>query len=252
MYLIGGGPAFTTWNLEPIQRHLGKHYTVCRWDMRGVGENATEKLRNDIPVLEQWLQDMAAVFPEEPVVLWGHSWGALQALLFARAFPERVRAMVLNNPVDPALVSLEQIENKRFVHPYVASQLNLEDIGTAAEVRHRFRSKIASYFMDAETGWAYSAQFDQNDSNNSLNVKIWQEYRQRPLYRQDVENLSEKISRVIYCKYDVLMPESQAEYAAVLPPDRHYIIDNCSHFPWVESPRTFYELLLRSIDQSFR
>ena len=159
VYLVGGGPAFTTWNLEPLQRQLRDQYRVCRWDMRGVGDNADLEISENRPALEQWLQDMLAVLPEEPVVLWGHSWGALQALLFAKYYPQRVKALVLNNPVDPLLTSLQAIESKRYVHPGVEARLLIDDIDTPTEQSHRLRSKIASYFLDAELGWAYASGF---------------------------------------------------------------------------------------------
>ena len=250
VYLIGGGPAFTTWNLEPIQRRLSSKYKVCRWDMRGVGDNAVQMIDGRVPVLAQWLQDMADVLPQRPVILWGHSWGALQALLFAHQHPERVRALILNNPVDPELESLEHIETKRFVHPSVELKLRLEDIDTDEEKRHRFRSKIASYFLDAEKGWEYSEQFDHSDSNNTLNVRIWQEYRQMALGSSDLERLSPKLSGLIYCKHDVLMPESFAWYSAMIPHEKHYLIDNCAHFPWVESPDEFYPLLWQALGKA--
>ena len=65
--------------------------------MRGVGENADQPINESVPVLSQWLQDMADVLPPCPVILWGHSWGALQALKFAQQQPERVKALILNN-----------------------------------------------------------------------------------------------------------------------------------------------------------
>jgi pimeloyl-ACP methyl ester carboxylesterase len=247
VYLIGGGPAFTTWNLEPIQQQLRDHFTVCRWDMRGVGDNAKLDINKDAPVLMQWIQDMAMVLPQQPVILWGHSWGALQSLLFAKHYPERVKALVLNNPVDPELRSLENIEFKRYVHPYVESQLDIKDIDTVAEQRHRFRSKIASYFMDAEKGWAYSAGFDTGDSNNELNVLVWKEYRRMRLNQADLDSLSPRITRIIYCEYDVLMPESLEVYSRVIPSEKHYILDDCAHFPWVESPEPFYHILLKTM-----
>jgi len=247
VYLIGGGPAFTSWNLEPIQQHLRDRFKVCRYDMRGVGENATLAIEHDSPVLSQWLQDMAEILPEQPVLIWGHSWGALQSLLFSRLYPERVKALVLSNPVDPELASLEQIENKRFMHPYVQSQLKLDDIDTAAELRHSFRSKIASYFVDAEKGWQYSAQFDHSDTNNRLNIQIWQEYRQMPLQQHELKLLSAKISALIYCRQDVLMPENYENYRSALPTVKHYMIDNCAHFPWVETPAQYFEILQQII-----
>ncbi len=101
VYLIGGGPAFTTWNLGPIQQQLARHYRVCRWDMRGVGDNKKLEISTAMPVLLQWIDDMAMILPQQAVILWGHSWGALQALLFTKHYPERVKTLVLNNPVDP-------------------------------------------------------------------------------------------------------------------------------------------------------
>ena len=252
VYLVGGGPAFTTWNLEPIQQKLHDTYRVCRWDMRGVGDNHDLVIDADRPVLIQWLQDMADVLPEQPVVLWGHSWGALQVLLFTKYYPQRVKALVLNNPVDPRLASLENIEAKRYVHPYVEAQLSIEDIGTPAEHRHHFRSKIASYFMSAELGWAYSAAFNSDDTNNELNVRIWEEYRQMPVSMHDLQSLSPKINRLIYCEQDVLMPESLEVYSSVIPAEKNYIIKDCAHFPWVEAPEEFYQVLTRSMNEAMR
>ncbi|MGD2053677.1 MAG: alpha/beta hydrolase [Gammaproteobacteria bacterium] len=252
VYLIGGGPAFTTWNLTPIQQRLHDHFKVCRWDMRGVGDNAALEINPHIPVLQQWLHDMAETLPDEPVVLWGHSWGALQALLFARQYPHRVRALVLNNPVDPELKSLEDIEFKRYVHPFVESHLGIDDIDTPIERRHRFRSKIASYFLDAEKGWAYSAKFNEDDANNELNVRIWREYRDMSLTHKDFELLAPLVQRLIYCQYDVLMPKSYEVYSGLIASTKHDILEDCAHFPWVESPQAFYPVLLQAITEAYR
>lgn len=67
LYLIGGGPAFTTWNLQPIQDRLSDGYRVCRWDMRGVGGNAGLPLKPGVSALAQWLDDMGYVLPPAPL-----------------------------------------------------------------------------------------------------------------------------------------------------------------------------------------
>lgn len=249
VYLIGGGPAFTSWNLAPVQKKLAAHYRVCRWDMRGVGDNADLEVSSTQPALQQWIDDMATVLPEQPVILWGHSWGALQSLLFTRRFPERVKALVLNNPVDPGLESLVNIESKRYVHPYVEAQLLIDDIDTPNEARHRFRSKIASYFMDARQGWEYSAAFRAQDTNNALNVRIWEEYRQMMLTPVDMHALAPRVAALIYCRHDVLMPESLVAYSGLLPAARHEILEGCAHFPWVEAPHAFFDVLLGNLEE---
>ena len=210
LYLIGGGPAFTTWNLQPIQDRLSDGYRVCRWDMRGVGDNAGLPVKPGVSALAQWLDDMNDVLPPAPATLWGHSWGALQVLLFARQYPERASSLILSNPVDPSWRSLEHIERKRLVHPENHGRLALEDMGTPAEDLHNLRSKVASYFVDAEQGWAYASGFTGADANNRLNVRVWDDYRQTPLSGSDVRALADKISGVVYCRDDVLQPESFA------------------------------------------
>lgn len=245
VFLIGGGPAFTTWHLNPIQERLKDRFRVCRWDMRGVGDNAHLPITATSPALAQWLADMRTVLPDQPVVLWGHSWGALQAMLFAKQHPQRVAALVLSNPVDPALRSLTHIETKRHVHDIPAALLSLDDIDTDAEERIGFRSKIASYFVDAQTGWRYSGQFSHADTNNALNVRIWDDYRRTPLTDADLAHLAPRIAGVIQCRHDVLMPETHAEYSRWLPADRQHMMDACAHFPWVEQPAAYYEQLLQ-------
>ncbi len=244
VYLIGGGPAFTTWNLQPIQKRLRSHYRVCRWDMRGVGDNAGSAFKPQVSVLSQWIRDMQDVLPQEPVILWGHSWGALQILLFAEKSPERVRKLILSNPVDPALRSLEHIERKRFNHPDTGTGLELDDMGTPVEKRHNLQSKIASYFVDADRGWEYAAGFTQADANGALNIRIWDEYRSTPLSDADVRQLSGKIGGIIYCQSDVLQPENLAEYRRLLHNVRHHVLTGCGHFPWEENPEDYYRVLL--------
>ena len=248
IYLIGGGPAFTTWNLQPIQQKLHHQYRVCRWDMRGVGENAQLEVKPDIPALSQWLQDMDDILPEEPVILWGQSWGALQVLLFAKQHPQRVSNIILSNPVDPAMHSVARIEQKRFVHPEIRRRLTIDDMGTDAEGLFVLRSKIASYFVDPKKGWAYAQQFDKQDANNQLNVRIWDEYRDVPLTPTDISRLANKISGVIYCENDVLLPENYAEYRKLLPQqEKHHMLNDCAHFPWEENTRDYFDVLFRLV-----
>ena len=249
VYLVGGGPAFTTWNLQPIQNALKDDFKVCRWDMRGVGENADLPISDQASVLSQWLDDMEQVLPQEEVILWGHSWGALQVLLFASRHPERVAHIVLSNPVDPELKSLEHIEQKRFVHSDFNEGLSLDEMGTPAEGLYNLRSKIASYFEDAQKGWAYAELFTRDDANNVLNVQIWEEYRQSPLSRQDLGRIADKVSGLIYCQADVLQPENEEEYRRLLPGVTHQVLSACGHFPWEENPEKYFSALQKVLAQ---
>ena len=191
---------------------------------------------------------MGQVLGQEQVILWGHSWGALQVLLFASQHPERVLHVVLSNPVDPELKSLEHIEQKRFVHPNRKS-LSLDEYGTEAEALHNLHSKIASYFEDEQKGWAYAELFSRKDANNVLNVQIWEEYRQSSLTKQDLDTVADKVAGVVYCQADVLQPENEREYRRLLPDVSHRVLSDCGHFPWEENPEAYFAVLQKLMKQ---
>jgi pimeloyl-ACP methyl ester carboxylesterase len=250
IYLIGGGPAFTTWNLQPVQSFLSRDYKVCRWDMRGVGDNKKLAFVPGQTVLSSWLDDMHAVLNNKPAILWGHSWGALQILLYARQYPDHVNALILSNPTDPALLSLNDIEHKLYAHDSPASNLTLNQVGTAAEKQYYFHSKIASYFRNADQGWEYALQFSEDDSNNMLNVRVWDEYRSEVITDRDMQALEPKIAGIIHCQHDVLQPESHQEYQRLVSDHKHHVLGKCAHFPWVENPDDYYRLLHQLVSKS--
>jgi len=45
----------------------------------------------------------------------------------------------------------------------------------------------------------------------------------------------------------VLMPESLEGYSRAISTEKHYIINDCAHFPWIESPEEFYHVLLQTM-----
>lgn len=93
---LHGGPGIGT---DPEQRRFfdPNHYRIVLFDQRGCGQskpygeiqgNTTWELIND-------LEKIRAYLGIERWILFGGSWGATLALLYAQAFPERVLAMIL-------------------------------------------------------------------------------------------------------------------------------------------------------------
>lgn len=94
--------AGTAW--PDLVRHWGDRWDVHAPDLRGHGRSprfTVEELAAAPGVL---LTDVVALLDEmpEPVALVGHSLGGLLSLRAALARPERVRALVLEDPARPA------------------------------------------------------------------------------------------------------------------------------------------------------
>lgn len=109
----GWGPDSTVWYYA--KKQLTDRFRVIVWDLPGLGKSKKPKNRNYS--LEKFAQDLNAVLSvagEEPVILLGHSMGAMMLLTFCRLFPEqlgqRVAGLVFvdgtfTNPLKTAILS---------------------------------------------------------------------------------------------------------------------------------------------------
>ncbi len=261
--LLGGGPGFSSWNLEPVQRRLAElGYRTAIMDMLGVGENAAggEKLTGQA-LLDAWVAQVealrGAVAGERRVLLLGHSWGALMAMLYTRDHPAAVRRLVLLNPVDPERRGMrnvvEQIDRRRARESdqawdgESAWEQRMDGVDDpAATARHRIGRSLPSYFLDYEQGQRYARQFDASDFSPRLNIEGWRAYRDDPVAYETIRGWEVPVD-VVGCRRDLLMPENLEALRENLSLGRVEILDGCVHFPWVEVPRAFGEALERVV-----
>jgi pimeloyl-ACP methyl ester carboxylesterase len=256
--LLGGGPGFSSWNLEPIQQILAPHYRVLLMDMRGIGENKQAVDPNE-KLLKQWVQDLEQLRQysgSESWTLIGHSWGALMAQLYAEQYPKRIEQLILLNPVDPQTDSLktlvERIEQKRLANTPIpdpfdesAWQQKIETSDTQKLTQRQLNQALPSYFYRYQQGVDYAEQFSTQDFELPINLGIWQAYQQQPIRPQALKQLSLQFPLfIIGCEDDLLSPENIANYRKILPNIPHKQLPQCSHFPWVEQPKAFEQQLL--------
>jgi pimeloyl-ACP methyl ester carboxylesterase len=100
--LHGLASNLTRWSEFVTHTRLALTHDVIRVDLRGHGASETRRRVS----LELWSADLLALCdaasttrPGPPAILVGHSLGAQVALHFAAAHPQRVRALVLIDPV---------------------------------------------------------------------------------------------------------------------------------------------------------
>lgn len=99
----------------PVLPRLEQHWHVYAVDMRGHGGSGHAAGVAEYH-LSCFARDVAAFlrgYFDEPCLLIGHSWGALSALFAAELAPERVRALVLEDP--PMTLRRESTENQQFL-----------------------------------------------------------------------------------------------------------------------------------------
>lgn len=250
--ILGGGPGFTSWNLEPIQKQVSQSgYQSLLMDMIGIGEN---KAHRPAPILKTWIEQIHSVqthLQSEKVTLIGHSWGALMAMKYALAYPEAVERLILINPVDPnksAMTGLTETIHHRdqterapawddnsawdnSVKPLTADALQ-------RLTRKQLTQVLPTYFHDYQQGQGYAAQFSAVDFDPVLNVEAWKAYDRDPVTYEAMNTLSLPV-HVIGCQQDPFMPYSLNALNQNLDLASETVLDRCGHFPWIERPKEF-------------
>lgn len=179
------------------------------------------------------------------------------ALLYAKAYPDRVQKLVLLNPVDPEKRGLadilDRINARQQQHKPTAWDAGFDTDDrmlnrTPDEVKlYQIRQVLPTYFADFAQGERYAEQFTAADFYPDINSRIWQEYDAQPVTKQDALGLSSKPVVFADCDQDLLMPENQQGLQAHFPKMRSKVFKKCAHFPWAEQPKTFYPWLYKAL-----
>lgn len=115
---LHGGPGGAE---RPLFRYfndeLEKDFVVAYWDQRGAGRSFDRHADPKRLTVAQHLSDLDAVVDHlretlsvPRIVLAGHSWGGALGLLYARAHPDKVLALLAVNP----LISLRAAEQSEY------------------------------------------------------------------------------------------------------------------------------------------
>lgn len=132
LLLHGVGRNWT--DFRPLLPWLVTGWQVVGWDHRGHGASGRAPGRYHVvdyagDVLA-WLAERP---PAEPVIIYGHSLGALVALAVAAGAPQQVRGLVLEDPPTPRFLSQWDTSLYRDVFPAMQQLAgNRQDVGRAA------------------------------------------------------------------------------------------------------------------------
>lgn len=101
--VVHGGPGLDHEYLQPGLDALGTRHTLVYYDQRGTGRSTAELTESAIS-FDRFIQDideLREALGYEEVSVLGHSFGTLLAIEYARRYPDRTRALILMNPVEP-------------------------------------------------------------------------------------------------------------------------------------------------------
>lgn len=236
--LHGIGSTSAGWRLQ--YGPLGKHCSVVAWDAPGYG--GSKPLAGEAPGAEAYAQALARLLDAlgiDQAILGTNSWGTPTAVVFARLYPERVRALVLGGPAagygSAPKADREKRTEARLARVRALGMKKMREEDAADLVAPGTRAEVLEWIQGAEglhaDGYAQAA---------------------RMLAEVDVPREIAAVAcpvKVVSGELDRRTPpESNARrIAAAAPKATLLMVPNCGHLPHLEHPDVFNAAVLEML-----
>ena len=275
LLFLHGGPGFAAIPFaNGFDPRIEDIFTVVYWDQRGAGNSYSENISKETMTIEQFQLDaielielLKSRFHQEKIYLIGHSWGALLGINIVYLFPDHFYAYIGIGQVveysesrkiahnfvlehakkvndEKALIELMSIGNPPYIHPedFGVTYQYIVTYGGAIYHADNFSKLGEIAALSEEYTVKELSQIDQGVSFSNRN--LYDEYIKVNLF-QDIQEVNVP---VFFCsgKMDYLVSFEVAYqyFNLIRAPYKEFIwFDNSAHFPFLEEPEKFYEVL---------
>jgi proline iminopeptidase len=250
MIVVHGGPGMDHRYLRPGLDVLGSAHRLLYYDQRGTG-GSEAPLDSGSVNLGMFVADIEALRVDlgtERVLVLAHSFGSQIALAYAMAHPERVRGLVLLNPVEPgtrfrdatarrlaAARSEEDAKALRSLAESAAFQAS-EPLALERMYRIAYRATVPDPSVIDRLDLTIVPRTARNGADvlgllgTSLGGLDWWD---------ELESLQVP-TLLVHGRAEPTPLEMSRALAAALPEARLVVLDT-GHFPYVEAPQALYD-----------
>lgn len=255
---VHGGPVLDHSYFLPYLESLAEDHKLVFYDQRASGRSGLE-VDTASMTIKGFAADIESVRREldlGKIHVLGHSWGGLLAIQYAHDYPEQINGLILSNSIPP------DAETWRQESTIVALNATPEDsIKRRAIVSSGMIQQDPTRAIRALMLLSQRAQFHNPDMVEGLNLYIPEDYQKRSaifgLAYQDVSsyNLTPELSRLsvptllIYGKSEPGASLSAPVLDSLIPSSRLELLDECGHFPFIEQPEQYEELVVDFINE---
>jgi proline iminopeptidase len=251
LVVLHGAMGFDHTYFRPWLDRLGDHARVVYLDLSGCGSSAGVNRSEEVS-LERWAHDVEAVREAvgcERVTVLSHSMSAWVALEYARRWPERTSGLILCSGTSV----FDYTEDIFAAASERASATQLADLQTImgaqmfddAAFRRLFLSILPLYFYRFDE--SYGARFA---STLRFNAAVYLNVRDRYVASYDCRPMLNTVTArtlLLAGRYDLIAPPDRgsARLAKEIPEATLHVFEASGHFPFIEEPSEFAEVVGR-------
>lgn len=257
LVMLNGGPGDDHRYLRPVAERLAAGRACVLYDQRGCGASRLDRLDGASLHVDRFVADLDALraaLGVDRIDLFGHSWGAILALLYTLAHPGAVARQVLvgMGPLSPALA---EVAAANLHQPLSAAEraalLELRAARKAAvaagdrarhaelHIRQMRDFAVRAWFWDPAAGARFADAFATGYGFNPLvTPHVWP-----TVQAIDILGRAEGLAVPTLAVYGAqdFEPVAQAYLLRErMPHAEACLINRCGHVPWLEQSEAFY------------
>ncbi|HEY2446069.1 MAG TPA: alpha/beta hydrolase [Rhizomicrobium sp.] len=266
---LHGGPGMPMMYLAyAFQRPLENDFLVVQWDRRGAGKSyhagidpAEMRLSQEIADTISLIGDLRARFGAGKIILVGHSYGSTLGILVAQRRPDLIRAYV-----GVGQEACDRATELGLQDRWIADEAHLHDDADAAALASsgrpydrepwlfRYGGEIAgaSSFLHLVAIGLRAPEYSLLDAYHvKTGVDFTHSHLKNDIFRGALINVVSSLDVPVYFlegRRDYTVPFACAEafFDRIRAPQKQFVwFDRSAHFPFLEEPAKFREVLNR-------
>lgn len=252
LLVVHGGPGLNHTYFLPHLESLAENYTIILYDQRACGRSAIPS--TDSLGLNFFVDDIDAIRKElgyEKINILGHSWGAIPVVRYGIDYPDKLKTMILCNPVSLSHefdTEIAVIQKKRTT--------TSDSIERSGIVRSReFKSGNPAAYEEIMK-LAFRHSFATRSNSSKLQLELPENFLKanralltglgKDLGQYDYHRAASKFSfpvLILHGQYDALPLKISQKIQSSIPRSQLMLFEKSGHFIFIEEPEKFRKTL---------
>jgi proline iminopeptidase len=282
LFLHGGpGSAFM-----PVARRFQdpweKYFMVVQWDQRGAGKTFTANDKNRVrPTMSvarmeadtlEMVNYLRERFARDKIFVLGHSWGSILGLRLAHDHPELLYAYIgvgqATNAIENEVVlyrdtlaqaratnNAKALRELAAIAPYPSANISFRQVRTVREWSNALLGPASNGESQLGLGTIFLApEYSLIDSLNWIRGQLFSVETLLPgMSKLDFKELGYDYRVPVFFlegRHDPYTPSSVAEqfFEKMSNPQKRFVwFENSGHYPFIEEPQKFTDILTREV-----